>query len=122
MINALAAIIGLQVLGTVLVDLLALSVPGPVLGMVLLLMLMALAGKVSAPLVDVARFFLANLSLLFVPAAVGIVRHLDLVTPILWQLLLVLFLSLCVGLAVTALSFHLLARRLSPPEEKEQRP
>ena len=121
MINALALIIGLQVVGTVLVELGGIPVPGPVLGMVLFLGGLVIFNKVSDDLDRVTRFFLANLSLLFVPAAVGIIRHLDLVNTILWQLALVLFISLCVGLGVTALVFVLLAGRFSPPEEKEVR-
>ena len=121
MINALALIIGLQVIGTVLVDLSGLPVPGPVMGMVLFLAGLLAFNRVGEDVDKVARFFLANLSLLFVPAAVGIIRHLDLVNTILWQLALVLFVSLCIGLGITALVFVLLSRRLSPPNEKELR-
>lgn len=121
MIYAISIIIGLQVVGTVIVDLLGLPVPGPVLGMVLFLGVLAAYGRVGVELDKVTKFFLANLSLLFVPAAVGIIRHIDLVTPILWQLVLVLFLSLCIGLAATALTFALIAKRLSPAEGAEVR-
>ncbi|GGO84870.1 hypothetical protein GCM10011348_32100 [Marinobacterium nitratireducens] len=122
MLVALTLIIGLQVLGTLVAELMALPVPGPVLGMLLFLLLLPLLPREWKELEQVTRFFLANMSLLFVPAAVGIVRHLDLVSPILLQLLAVLLLSLIVGLAVTAWVFATLARRLAPARDGELEP
>ncbi len=122
MLVALTLIIGLQVLGTLVVELLVLPVPGPVLGMLLFLLVLPLLPRDWSGLEQVTRFFLANMSLLFVPAAVGIVRHLDLVSPILLQLLAVLLLSLVIGLAVTAWVFAVLARRLAPAREGELEP
>nr|WP_067294994.1 CidA/LrgA family protein [Marinobacterium profundum] len=122
MLGALTLIIGLQVFGTVLAELLALPLPGPVLGMVLFLLVLAVIRRPWAELEQVNNFFLANLSLLFVPAAVGIVSHLELVSPILGRLLLVLVLSLLAGLAVSALIFARLARRFTPACDEEMLP
>jgi holin-like protein len=121
MLNALTLIIGLQVLGTILVEVLALPVPGPVLGMLLFLLVLIGCRRTWPGLEQVTHFFLANLSLLFVPAAVGIVSHLDLISPILAQLLVVLFLSLVIGLVVTALVFARVARRIAPATDEELR-
>ncbi|MFC6669823.1 CidA/LrgA family protein [Marinobacterium aestuariivivens] len=109
-------------LGTLVVELLGLSVPGPVLGMLLFLLVLPAMSRGWPDLEQVTRFFLANLSLLFVPAAVGIVRHLGLVSPILLQLLVVLLVSLLVGLVVTAGVFAVLARRIAPAREEELEP
>ncbi len=122
MLGALTLIIALQVLGTVLTDVLALPVPGPVVGMVLFLLVLSVTRRRWAELEQVNNFFLANLSLLFVPAAVGIVRHLDLVSPILGRLLLVLIVSLLAGLVVSALVFARLARRFTPARDEELLP
>ncbi|ANG63189.1 hypothetical protein A8C75_12370 [Marinobacterium aestuarii] len=122
MLGALTLIIGLQVVGTVLAEILALPLPGPVLGMVLFLLVLAVIRRPWAELEQVNNFFLANLSLLFVPAAVGIVSHLELVSPILGRLLLVLLLSLLAGLVVTALIFARLARRFTPACDEELLP
>jgi holin-like protein len=116
---ALALIIALQVLGTMIVGVLDVPVPGPVLGMMLFLIGLWLYGRVPSELDKVTRFFLANLSLLFVPAAVGIIRHLDLVTPYMAQLLFTLFISLITGFIVTACAFAFLARKLSPASDEE---
>jgi holin-like protein len=122
MLGALTLIIGLQVLGTVLAELLALPLPGPVLGMVLFLLVLAVIRRPWAELEQVNNFFLANLSLLFVPAAGGIVSHLELVSPILGRLCLVLLLSLLAGLVVSALIFARLARRFTPASDEELLP
>ncbi|WP_020680438.1 CidA/LrgA family protein [Marinobacterium rhizophilum] len=122
MLGALTLIIGLQVLGTLLAELLALPVPGPVVGMVLFLLVLAVMRGHWQELEQVNNFFLANLSLLFVPAAVGIVSHLDLVSPILGRLVLVLVVSLLAGLVVASWVFARLARRFTPAREEELLP
>lgn len=122
MLGALTLVIGLQVLGTLLAELLALPVPGPVVGMVLFLLVLAVMRGHWQELEQVNNFFLANLSLLFVPAAVGIVSHLDLVSPILGRLVLVLVVSLLAGLVVSSWVFARLARRFTPAREEELLP
>jgi len=119
MLAALTLIIALQVLGTLVVELLALPIPGPVLGMLLFLLVLPRVGTNWPDLERVTGFFLANLSLLFVPAAVGIVRHIELVSPILLQLAAVLLISLIAGLVVTSWVFATLARRLAPARQEE---
>ncbi|MEZ5740470.1 MAG: CidA/LrgA family protein [Burkholderiaceae bacterium] len=57
---------------------LGLPVPGPVLGMVLMFSWLLMRGSVSPGLSAVAGLLLGNLSLLFVPAGVGVVMHLGL--------------------------------------------
>lgn len=60
--------------GTALV--LGLPVPGPVIGMVLLFVGLAVRGGVPDGLRDVAGGLLRHLSLLFVPAGAGVAAHL----------------------------------------------
>ena len=63
MLSSIAIILGYQVVGELISRLSGLPVPGPVIGMVL--------NRVRPS----AGVLLANLSLLFVPAGVGIMRH-----------------------------------------------
>jgi putative effector of murein hydrolase LrgA (UPF0299 family) len=56
-----------------------LPVPGPVLGLLLLLALLAMRRRTSEALQSTARSLLARLPLLFVPAGVGIIAHLALI-------------------------------------------
>ena len=57
-----------------------------------------------------AELLLANLSLLFVPAGVGVMVHMGLVVQHGWSLLGILLLSTAIGLVVTALVLRWLTR------------
>ena len=79
MIEALLVLLAFQLAGEAITHASALPLPGPVLGLVLfafaLKMMPGLAEKVSG----VAHGILRNLSLLFVPAGVGVVQQLPVV-------------------------------------------
>lgn len=79
MIGGITTLLACQLAGEILVRLLHLPVPGPVLGMVLLFLALALRRR-EAPeeLGRTADGLLGNLGLLFVPAGVGVVLHLPL--------------------------------------------
>lgn len=84
--------------------------PGPVVGLVLLLIALNLP-LVREPVGACADFLLSHLSLLFVPVGVGVMTHLDLVGEYGGRMLLVIVLSTWIGLAVTALVLRALMRR-----------
>src|SRR3546814_15582466 len=77
MINALAALIGAQLLGELLRQLLHLPLPGPVIGMFLLVAALLLRGQETqlrrSELTSIADALIGNMGLLFVPAGVGII-------------------------------------------------
>ena len=77
MIEGLAYLLGFQLAGEVIVRGLGLPLPGPVLGLAFLLVFLRIA-RIRAAVEPVARMLLQNLSLLFVPAGVGVVGHLGL--------------------------------------------
>ena len=81
MIRALSLILSCQLAGEAGAWALALPVPGPVLGMVLLWVLMLSMPPVADLVRPVAEGILRHLSLLFVPAGVGVVGHLDRLGP-----------------------------------------
>jgi holin-like protein len=120
MIASLSLILLCQLAGEVFVRGLALPMPGPVIGLMLLLMLLVARDRFAAlargPLQgdgveSASRGLLANLSLLFVPAGVGVVQKLDLVAEHGIAFLGVLAVSVLVTLLVTVATF-LLASRL----------
>lgn len=76
MILSLALILIFQLAGVVLVQIAGLALPGPVAGMVLLLVAMILSGRLAALVRPAGQGILAHLSLLFVPAGVGVMGHL----------------------------------------------
>ncbi len=92
-----------QLAGEVITLLLHLSVPGPVVGMVILFCALLVRGHVPADVAAVSGELLQNLSLLFVPAGVGVMLHARLLADN-WQALsLALVLSTIVTIAVTGL-------------------
>lgn len=75
MLIGLTLIFACQLAGEVLVRLLGLPVPGPVLGMVLLLAGLVAGGGPSEGLRTAGYGLLRYLPLFFVPAGVGLVTH-----------------------------------------------
>jgi holin-like protein len=79
-VPGLLALLGCQLAGEFLVRLLDLPVPGPVVGMVLLLVVLQVREpKRDSGVVRVAEGLLSHLQLLFVPAGVGVVQYLGLI-------------------------------------------
>ena len=77
MLAALTALLLCQLAGEATVRLLELPLPGPVLGLVLMLAVLALRGGVPDNIQTTAGGLLKHLSLLFVPAGVGVLQHLQ---------------------------------------------
>jgi len=120
MIASLSLILLCQLVGEVIVRGLVLPMPGPVVGLLLLLLLLLARDRFNVlargPLQEggvenASRGLLANLSLLFVPAGVGVVQKLDLIAEHGIAIAVVLAISVVVTLLVTVATF-LLASRL----------
>jgi putative effector of murein hydrolase LrgA (UPF0299 family) len=95
-----AWLLGLQTIGELLARGLSLPVPGPVIGMVLLVTVLAWQ-PARASIGVAADLLLSHLSLLFVPVAVGVISYLPLLREYAGRLALVLVLSTWIGLVVT---------------------
>jgi len=111
MIAALTQLLIFQLIGEVIARGLDLPVPGPVIGMALLFVALSLRKGPDASLQTTAQTLLSHLSLLFVPAGVGIVVHLARVADEWPALLAALIVSTFVSMAVTALVMKALARK-----------
>lgn len=103
MIGALATLLVLQLLGEVLVRVLGLPLPGPVLGMLLLFAALLLYGRAPEALAATTHAMLRHLSLLFVPAGVGVMVHLEPVYDVWGRLLITVLASTAITIVVTAL-------------------
>ncbi|MCJ2107827.1 CidA/LrgA family protein [Methylobacterium sp. E-041] len=123
MIASLTLILLAQLLGEVLARSAGLPLPGPVLGMALMLGFLVLRDRralhlarvLPKPLTDgtlenTARGLLANLSLMFVPAGAGIVGRLDVVQAQGLRLAIVVVVSTAAALVATVLVFLWVAR------------
>ncbi|SDG72854.1 MULTISPECIES: CidA/LrgA family protein [unclassified Bradyrhizobium] len=122
MIASLSLILFCQLGGEVIVRGLNLPMPGPVLGLVFLLILLLTRDRFSAlrrgPLRNdavesTARGLLSHLSLLFIPAGVGVVKNLDLVIGHGIAILLTLAASVVVTLFATVATFLAINRLLT---------
>lgn len=76
-LRVIALLLACQLIGEVVARATKIPVPGPVLGMALLWAGLMAARRLPDSLERVAQGLLGNLSLLFVPAGVGVIRHLD---------------------------------------------
>ncbi len=101
-LRGLAWLLAMQSLGEIISRGLALPFPGPVIGMLLLLLALRWQ-SVREPVAACAGFLLSHLSLLFVPVGVGVMTHLGLLSQYGVRMLVVILLSTWIGLAVTAL-------------------
>ena len=108
-LRGLAWLLVLQLVGEVLARAFSLPLPGPVIGMLLLMPTLGWR-PLREPVTEVARFLLAHLSLLFVPVGVGVITHLDVLRQHGFGLLAVIALSTWIGLAVSALTLRALIR------------
>lgn len=110
MIAALATLLVFQLLGEALVRALDLPVPGPVLGLALLLPVLAWRPSVLAMVRPTAQTLLQHLSLLFVPAGVGVMLHLQRLGDEALAIGVALVLSTWIGLVTAALTLQALMR------------
>lgn len=110
MIQALTLILLCQAAGEAVTRALTLPVPGPVLGMIglwgLLMIVPALAQRVR----PVGEGILRHLSLLFVPAGVGVVGHIDQLGAQTLALAVAIVVSTALALVAGAGAFVLIAR------------
>jgi holin-like protein len=122
MIASLSLILLCQLAGEVIVRGLKLPMPGPVVGLLFLLLLLLARDRFAflarGPLGDdgvetASRGLLANLSLLFVPAGVGVVQKLDLIAAHGIAIIAVLAVSVVVTLLVTVATFLAASRLLA---------
>ncbi|MFU8883114.1 MAG: CidA/LrgA family protein [Rhodobacterales bacterium] len=105
MIQPFAILLLCQLIGETLARGLGLPVPGPVLGMALLLAGCITFPKLAAMVIPAAQGILAHLSLLFIPAGVGVISHLDVLGNLGAELLIVIVASTALALVAGVLTF-----------------
>ncbi|MBF0255029.1 MAG: CidA/LrgA family protein [Gammaproteobacteria bacterium] len=99
-----------QLIGELLVHLGQLPLPGPVAGMALLFITLILRRGLPESLSGAATSLLGHLSLLFVPAGVGVMLHFDKLAGDWLAIAAALLLGTLITLALTALLMQLLLR------------
>jgi len=125
MILSLGLLLLCQLLGEALAHGLDLPLPGPVIGMALLLLLLLarekFAGVLPREVADgtlekTSNGLLSHLSLMFIPAGVGVVQRLDLVVDHGVALFVALFVSTAIAMLAAVAAFRLIARRMGERE------
>lgn len=103
MINTLTTLLLFQTIGEVMVYTWDLPVPGPVIGMVLLFLYLMVRRNAAQKLAPASSQLLGQMSVLFVPAGVGIMVHARQVADEWFPIMVALILSTVVSIVVTAL-------------------
>lgn len=119
MVHAILALLTCQLLGEVIVRATGVPIPGPVLGTLFMLAALAALREVPDALNTVAGAVLSHLSLLFVPAGVGVMLHVARIRTEWLPLLTALLISTVVTIAVTALVFFWVMRRMGLYEPEQ---
>ncbi|HUU73743.1 MAG TPA: CidA/LrgA family protein [Burkholderiales bacterium] len=107
MLNAIAVLLVCQLLGEISSQLLAIPVPGPVIGMVVLILILRTVPTAADALSETSNGILRHLSLLFVPAGVGVMLHAATVKQQWLAIMVSVVLGTALTLAVTALMIKL---------------
>ena len=119
MIKALTILVVCQLIGEVIAQASGLPLPGPVIGLMLLLAGLTLAGGPDRELETTSRGLLQHLILLFVPAGVGIITQLDVLRRDWLPIVAALLVSTTLALLVTALVMQWLAPREAELDEPQ---
>ena len=114
MLNGLLLLLACQLAGEAVARGTALSVPGPVLGLAILACLLVARPRLQPVVAPVAGTLLSNLSLLFIPAAVGVVQVLPLLATEGVAIAASILVSTILSLIVTALTFRAVVRLCGP--------
>ncbi len=110
MIEGLIKLLAFQVAGEAIVHALAIPIPGAVVGMALLFIYLVVRGREDAALDTFTAGFLRHLSLFFIPAAVGIVAHLDRIAQEWVAIAVALIVSTAASVVATAATLRFLKR------------
>jgi len=115
MLESLAVLLFCQLIGELIVLFLDVPIPGPVVGMLLLFLGLMIRGEIPEPLSQTANGLLGQLSLLFVPAGVGVMTHLTLLGNQWLPLSASLIVSTLLTIAVTGLLMQKLVGKGDEP-------
>ena len=111
MLTFFTVILSCQLLGEIIVVASGLPLPGPVVGMALLFIGLLLKGGIPEGLDRMADGLLSHLSLLFVPAGVGVMLHAQLIGSELLPLAASIIISTMITIVVTAWIMQSLSRK-----------
>ncbi|WP_286220698.1 CidA/LrgA family protein [Marinobacter apostichopi] len=119
-LNGITLLLVYQLAGEITVRLAGVPIPGPVLGMVMLFITLWIRGRTPDSVEQASSALLAHLSLLFVPAGVGMMAHFDRIADEWLPITLALLFSTVITMIATALIMQVTTRWLVKPDSSAQ--
>ena len=121
MLRAIFIIFFFQLLGEALKKFFEMRIPGPVLGLILLLIFLiflkrfktAAITNLKEDVINTSNYILNYLSLLFVPIGVGVVMHLSYLENNLFKVLIIVFISTILTIGLTAFLMEKINKRIN---------
>ncbi|CAO6130392.1 COG1380 Putative effector of murein hydrolase LrgA [Candidatus Pelagibacterales bacterium] len=119
MLRSIFVIFFFQLLGEFLKKFFEMRIPGPVIGLILLLVALIFLKKfkktaivnLKADVINTSNYILSYLSLLFVPIGVGVVMHLSYLENNLFRVLIIVFISTILTIGGTAFLMEKINRK-----------
>ncbi len=121
MLRAIFVIFFFQLLGETLKKFFEMRIPGPVIGLILLLIALIFlkrfkttaVNKLKNDVLSTSNYILSYLSLLFVPVGVGVVMHLSYLENNLFKVLVIVFISTILTIGLTAFLMEKINKRIN---------
>ena len=126
MLRSIFVIFFFQLLGEFFKKFFEIRIPGPVIGLILLLVTLIFLKKfkktaivnLKTDVVNTSNYILSYLSLLFVPIGVGVVMHLSYLENNLFRVLIIVFISTILTIGGTAFLMEKINRKLIKNDRK----
>ncbi|AIG03160.1 LrgA family protein [Pseudomonas fluorescens] len=119
LLRGLTWLVLFQLLGTAINHLFLPVLPGPIVGLLLLLAYLVWRGEVGEPLSLAAGSLLRYLPLLLVPPAVGVMVYAKDIAADFWAIVGALVLSLVIAMGVVGVMMQKLVKRQARREEEQ---
>lgn len=121
MLRAIFIIFFFQLLGEAIKKFFEMRIPGPVLGLILLLVVLIFLKRLKTAaitnlkddVINTSNYILNYLSLLFVPIGVGVVMHLSYLENNLFKVLIIVFISTILTIGLTAFLMEKINKRIN---------
>ena len=121
MLRAIFVIFFFQLLGEALKKFFEMLIPGPVIGLILLLITLIFLKRfttrainnLKSDVLNTSNYILSYLSLLFVPIGVGVVMHLSYLENNLFKVLVIVFISTILTIGLTAFLMEKINKRIN---------
>lgn len=120
-LNGITLLLAYQLVGEIAVRLMELPIPGPVLGMMMLFLTLLIRGHAPESVSTASSALLSHLSLLFVPAGVGMMVHFDRIASEWLPITLALLFSTLITMVATAGIMQLTIRWFAPQSPQPDR-